>query len=153
MSGTQVSHFIRAPRSAVYRALLDSAAIAVWKVPVGMICRVHTFDAREGGAFRVSLTYEDANRRGKSAAHADTYHGRFVKLVPDECVVEVDEFETNDPTMRGRMTLTTTLVEKDSGTEVTMHYDGLPPGVSVADNEVGTRMALEQLAAFVESGR
>lgn len=151
MSGMQVSHFIRAPRSAVYRALLDSAAVAQWKVPAGMTCRVHAFDAREGGAFRISLTYEDAGRRGKSAAHTDTYHGRFVKLVPDECVVEVDEFETDDPAMRGQMTLTTSLVDRDGGTEVTMRYDRLPPGVSVADNEVGTRMAFKQLAAFVES--
>lgn len=153
MSRMQVSHIIQAPRSAVYRALLDPAAIAVWKVPAGMTCHVHAFEAREGGTFRISLTYEDVTQQGKSAAHTDTYHGRFVKLVPSECVVEVDEFETDDPAMQGQMTLTTTLVDKNGGTEVTMHYDGLPPGVSVADNELGTRMALEQLAAFVETGR
>lgn len=30
----------------------------------------------------------------EAVAHTDTYHGRFVALVPDELVVEVDEFET-----------------------------------------------------------
>jgi hypothetical protein len=29
-------------------------------------------------------------------------------------------------------------------------HDGLPPGVPVADNETGWRMALEKLAALVE---
>lgn len=153
MSRMQISHYIEAPRSVVYRALLDPAAIAVWKVPTDMTCRVHAFDAREGGTFRVSLTYQDATQRGKSAEHTDTYHGHFARLVTDECVVEVGEFETNDPAMRGQMTITTTLVDKDGGTGITMHYEGLPPGVSIADNEIGTRMALQRLAALVEEKR
>ncbi|HYP05429.1 MAG TPA: hypothetical protein VER03_04270, partial [Bryobacteraceae bacterium] len=49
---------------------------------------VHAFDAREGGAFRISLTYDQPAGSGKTTAHTDTYHGRFVKLVPDEVVVE-----------------------------------------------------------------
>src|SRR2546426_5810830 len=36
-----------------YRALLDPAAIARWRVPAGMSSHVHEFDAREGGRFRV----------------------------------------------------------------------------------------------------
>ena len=153
MSQMQINHYIEAPRSLVYQTLLDPVAIAVWKVPDGMTCRVHAFDAREGGAFRVSLTYQDTTQRGKSAEHTDTYHGHFTRLVPDECIVEVDEFETDDPAMRGQMKITTTLVDKDGGTEITMFYEGLPPGVSIADNEVGTRMALEKLAALVEARR
>jgi uncharacterized protein YndB with AHSA1/START domain len=89
-----------APRSAIYRALLDAGAIAKWRVPDGMTSHVHEFDAREGGSFRVSLTYDAPNRRGKSAQHTDTYHGRFVKLVANEQVVEVFEFETADPALR-----------------------------------------------------
>lgn len=153
MSRMQISHYIGAPRSEVYRALLDPQAIAVWKVPNGMTCRMHAFDARKGGTFRVSLTYRDTSRRGKSAEHTDTYHGYFARLVPDECVVEVVEFETDDPAMLGRMTVTTTLVDKEEGTEISMLYEGLPTGVSLADNEVGTRMALEKLAALVEGRR
>jgi uncharacterized protein YndB with AHSA1/START domain len=40
---------------------------------------------------------------------ADTNHGHFVQLVPNERLVEVDEFETTDPTIRGEMTITITL--------------------------------------------
>ena len=77
-----------------------------WKVPDGMTAHVHAFDAREGGEIRVSLTYVDEGGAGKTAAHTDTYHGRFVRLVPNEQIVEVDEFETTDPAMRGEMTST-----------------------------------------------
>jgi hypothetical protein len=48
------------------------------------------------------------------------------------------------------MTMTTTLVDADGGTDVTVLHEGIPAGVSDADNELGTRMALDNLAALVE---
>jgi uncharacterized protein YndB with AHSA1/START domain len=148
---TQVSCQVSAPRSAVYRALLDAGAIAKWRVPAGMSSRVHEFDAREGGSFRVSLTYDVPTDTGKSALHTDTYHGHFVKLVPNEQVVEVFEFETADPELRGQMTMTTTLTEAVGGTDVLVVHEGIPDKVPVADNETGTRMALANLAKLVEA--
>ena len=149
---TRVSRHVNAPRSAVYRALLDADAIARWRVPTGMTSQVHEFDPREGGAFRVSLTYEAPGRAGKSAARTDTYHGHFGKLIPDREVVEVFEFETADPGLRGQMTMTTTLTDSGGGTDVLVVHDGIPASVPPADNETGTRMALANLAALVESG-
>jgi uncharacterized protein YndB with AHSA1/START domain len=152
MSSTRISRHINAPRAAVYRALLDARAVATWKVPTSMTSHVHAFDAREGGSFRISLTYDAPTGTGKTTARTDTYHGRFVKLVPNEQVVEVDEFETTDPALRGEMTITITLVDADGGTDLHAVHDGLPPGVSAADNEIGWRLALGKLAALVEAG-
>jgi uncharacterized protein YndB with AHSA1/START domain len=142
---------VNAPRSAVYRALLDASAIAKWRVPDGMSSSVHEFDAREGGSFRISLTYDAPTGAGKSAPHTDTYHGHFVRLVPDEQVVEVFEFETADPGLRGEMTMTTTLTEAAGGTDVLVVHEGIPDKVPAADNETGTRMALANLARLVET--
>ena len=153
MNATRIRRRIDAPRPAVYRALLDARAVATWKVPDGMSCHVHAFDAREGGSFRISLTYDAPTGTGKTTAHTDTYRGRFVKLVPNEQVVEVDEFETDDPALRGEMTITITLADSDGGTDLVAVHDGLPPGVSPADNETGWQMALAKLAALVEAGR
>ncbi|MEU3844943.1 SRPBCC family protein [Streptomyces sp. NPDC028635] len=153
MYTTRLSRHVRAPRSSVYRALLDADAIARWRVPAGMTSRVHEFDARPGGRFRVSLTYDAPASEGKSAAHTDTYHGHFAELVPDEKVVEVLEFETDDPALRGRMTMTTTLTDaQDGGTHVLVLHEGIPDAVRPEDNETGTRMALDQLARLVEAG-
>ena len=152
MTSTRVSRHVRAPRPAVYRALLDADAVARWRVPAGMTSHVHEFDAREGGSFRVSLTYDTKDFAGKSTAHTDTYHGRFVKLVPNEQVIEVVEFETADPALQGEMTITITLADADGGTEINAAHDQLPPGVSPTDNETGWRMSLANLAALVESG-
>ena len=148
-----MTRVIRAPRGLVYEALLDPEAVARWKVPANMTCEVHTFDAREGGAIRVSLTYDAPDRSGKTAGRTDTYHGRFVRLVPGELVVEVDEFETADPALRWEMTITVSLRDHDEGTELVAVHEGLPDGVRPADNEEGWRQALDRLAALVETPR
>ena len=150
MYSTQISRRIKAPRSSIYRALLDAEAIAKWRVPTNMSSLVHEFEAREGGAFRVSLTYDAPEGTGKSAESTDTYHGRFLKLVPDEQVVEELEFETDDPALRGTMTVTTTLTDAGDGTEVTILHEGIPDAIPAADNETGTGMALAGLARLVE---
>jgi uncharacterized protein YndB with AHSA1/START domain len=149
---TQASCRIKAPRADVYRALLDEDAVQRWRVPQGMKSHIHAFDAREGGRFRVSLTYEYPGSTGKSAARTDTYHGHFAKLVPDEQVVEVLEFETGDAELVGVMTITTSLSDSDEGTDVVVVHEGVPDVISSADNEAGTRMALANLAALVEAG-
>jgi len=142
---------VNAPRPAVYQAFLDADAVAEWRVPDGMTSHVHEFEAREGGEFRVSLTYDAPDRTGKSAPHTDTYHGHFVRLVPDEQVVEVFEFETADPALGGTMTITTTLTDAGGGTDVLIVHEGIPDIVPAADNETGTRMALANLAKLVEA--
>lgn len=151
VTSTRVRRLIKAPRARVYGALVDPAAVARWRFPAGMTCHVHEFDAREGGALRISLTYDSPERSGKTLGRTDTYHGRFVTLVPDEALVEVDEFETADPELRGEMTITISLDDAEGGTELVAVHDGLPSGVSPADNEVGWQEALARLAALVES--
>ena len=151
MYSTTAAQHVKAPRAAVYRALIDPDAIARWRIPEGMHSEVHEFDAREGGAIRVSLTYDAPTRTGKTTSHTDAYRGRFVKLVANEQVVEVDEFETEDPALRGEMTITITLADANGGgTDLFAAHDGLPRGVSAADNDTGWRMALAKLAALVE---
>jgi uncharacterized protein YndB with AHSA1/START domain len=121
-------------------------------VPTGMTSQVHAFDAREGGSFRISLTYDAPTGTGKTTAHTDTFHGRFVKLVPNEEVVQVVEFETTDPSLHGEMTITITLADADGATDILAVHDELPPGLSTTDNEAGWRSSLAKLAALVESG-
>ena len=147
---TRLTRHITAPRSDVYRALLDPVAVVHWKVPPGMTSEVHEWDAREGGRLRVSLTYT-GDGVGKTSAHTDTYHGQFTELVPGERVVEVDEFESDDPALRGPMTITVTLIDAaDGGTDLVAVHEGLPGSVRPEDNELGWRESLDRLAALVE---
>lgn len=152
MAETRVRRHVAAPRAVVYRLLLDPAAVVRWKVPDGMTAEVHTFEAREGGAVRVSLTYDAPDAAGKTAAHTDSYHGRFLRLVPNETIVEVDAFETDDPAMQGEMRSTITLADApQGGTDVVGVHEDLPSGLNPADNETGWRMAFDKLAALAEA--
>lgn len=153
MTSTTIRHRVNAPRANVYRALLDRDAIARWMVPDGMTCQVHELEPREGGRLRISLTYEAPTGAGKTTAHTDTYHGTFTRLVPDEQVVEVVEFETANPALQGEMTISFTLTETDGATEVRAVHDRLPPGLSAEYNELGWRLSLGKLAALVEAER
>jgi uncharacterized protein YndB with AHSA1/START domain len=151
MSTTRMRRVFNAPRERVFEALVDPAAVARWRFPTGMTCEVHTFEPREGGAIRVSLTYVAADRTGKTSGRTDTYHGRFVRLVPNELVVEVDEFETDDPELRGEMTMTIELADADGGTELVAVHEGLPDAVPPEQNEAGWTEALDRLSALLES--
>src|SRR6266508_1436177 len=141
MATTRLTRHIRAPRGVVYRALLDAEDVQQWMVPEGMTSQIHAFDAREGGEFRISLTYDMPTAAGKTTSQTDSFHGRFVQVI---------EFETDDPAMKGETTITYSLADADDGTELILLYENLPPGVSPADNELGSRMSLDKLAKLVE---
>lgn len=53
--------------------------------------------------------------------------------------------------MQGEVTTTVELLKVNGGTQLTALHEGLPPGVSPADNETGWRMPLEKLAKLVEA--
>ena len=121
-------------------------------VPDGMSSRIHEFDGREGGAFRISLIYDSPGSVGKTSNRTDTFQGRFIEVVPDSKVVQVVEFESDDTAMQGEMTIAYLLQEAGGGTDVTGIHENLPPGLSVADNELGWSMSMDKLAQLVERG-
>lgn len=147
---TRLTHVVRAARSDVYRALVDPSAVQQWMVPDGMTSHIHRFEPVTGGSFRISLTYDAPTSAGKSDPQTDTFHGRFVRLAVDTEVVQVVEFETDDPTMRGEMTITYALADVEGGTEITGTHEGVPPGVRAEDNELGWSMSMAKLARLVE---
>jgi len=150
MYSQTATQLVRAPRAAVYAALLDPRATETWRVPDDMTARVAEWEPTEGGRFEVSLTYRAEDRTGKTEGATDTYAGTFVRLVPDEQVVEEIEFASDDPELQGTMTMTWTLRAVDGGTEVDLLHEGLPDAVPPDDNATGTRMSLTKLAAYVE---
>lgn len=136
----------------MYQAFVDPEAVATWLAPDTMQSHVHSFDAREGGTFRISLTYQNPDdfQRGKTSDSTDTYHGRFVKLIPYEKIVEAIEFESQDPAFAGEMIMTVTFADVDSGRAVSLRYENVPAGIRPEDNEAGSRSSLQKLAALIE---
>jgi uncharacterized protein YndB with AHSA1/START domain len=156
-ASTRVSRIINAPRAAVYQACTDPVAIATWRVPDGMEAHVHMFDLREGGHFRISLTYRDQRLlparqpvRGKTSDDTDTFHGRFLELRPNVRIVELVVFQSDDPGFAGEMKITTTFTDTAGGTDVTLLCEDIPAGIRPGDNDAGCRQSLQNLARLME---
>lgn len=149
---TKNSKVIKAPRDALYRSFTEPAALAVWLAPGEMTGKVHDFDARVGGGYRMSLFYpaSEQTARGKTAEREDRFTSRFVELTPRSRIVQAITFDTDDPAFSGEMTMDVTLEERDGSTEVTIVFEHIPPGIRPEDNELGTELSLEKLARYVE---
>ncbi len=148
-----MTRWVRAESDEVYQALLDPFAVAAWRVPNGMSAKIHEFDARKGGRFRISLHPDAAGEASRSAEGTQTFRARFTRLLPGQLVVETIEFQSRNPRMDGILTITTELRDADGGTEVTMVYDDIPDAAQGAVDDVALQMALVRLAAWVEDDR
>jgi len=146
------SRLIKAPPHVIYQAHLDPQAIARWRPPKGMTAKVHAFEPRAGGTFRMAFIYDQPGpgSRGKTSEDADVFEGRFAELVPDRRIVEVVRFESADPAFAGEMRLTTSLAPTADGTHVTVIAENVPRGISAADHAAGIASSLANLAAYVE---
>ena len=145
---TRTSRVIRARPEELYAAFLDPTALIDWLPPAEMTGKIHEFDARVGGGYRMSLFYppDEHAFRGKTSEREDMFTVRFAELSPPSRIVETVTFHTADPAFLGEMTITVTLEAVSGGTEVTFLCENLPPGVRAEDNEAGARLSLEQLA-------
>ena len=151
-TGTRTSRFIKAPSETLYRLFIDPEALAVWLPPEKMTGKIHEFDARLGGGYRMSLFYPPSEQlyRGKTSEREDRFTARFFELRPPKRIVELISFDSNNPAFSGVMIMVVSFEESDAGTEVTVSFDNLPPGIRPEDNEAGSRSSLEKLARYVE---
>lgn len=145
------SRLIRAPASRVYRAFATARAMESWLPPEGMTGTMLAFAFREGGAYRMRLTYnEPQHTPGKTSKDADEVEGRFVKLMPDERIEQAVAFESDDPAFAGEMRMTWTFESGKGGTLVTVRCEDVPEGIRPEDHQAGLTSTLNNLAAFVE---
>lgn len=142
----RVSTTIGASPERVYAALVDCEALVAWLPPEGMSARFERFDARPGGSYRLVLTYDDAGGgRGKATADSDVMEARFVSLVPGVRVMQEVDFESDDPSFSGTMTMTWDLSSVDGGTLVEITAHDVPDGISAEDHAAGMASSLANL--------
>ena len=140
---------IEASPDEVFAALVDAGARAVWLPPAGMTGRFSWFDARPGGGYRLTLTYDDEATRGKSEDNTDVVEVRFTVVDAPREVVEEADFVSDDPALAGTMTMTWTLEPADGGTLVTITAYDVPDGVSSEDHVTAFESTLSNLDSYV----
>jgi uncharacterized protein YndB with AHSA1/START domain len=147
------SRVVTADAERTFAALVDPVQLSVWLPPAGMSAMFERFDLRAGGSYRLVLRYaEPPVGGGKASADSDVVEARFVEIVPGVRVVQAVDFESDDPTFAGTMTMTWTVTSLGDGTtRVDLRADDVPPGVSAEDHAAGLASSLDNLARHLAS--
>lgn len=141
-TGTVRLHrILRTGPERLYRAFLESDALAKWLPPYGFTCQVHHLDARVGGTHKMSF-------RNFAAGEGHSFGGEYLELVPSRTIRYTDQFDA--PNLPGRMETTVSLRQVSCGTELTIVQEGLPEAIPEEMCYLGWQESLAQLARLVE---
>jgi uncharacterized protein YndB with AHSA1/START domain len=122
--------------------------------PGGMTGTMLAFDFREGGSYRMRLTYKNASiAPGKTSDDSDEAEVRIDKLVLDRRIEQSVTFDSDDPKFSGLMRIIWMFTVVEDGTLVGVRCEDVPIGITVEDHEAGLNSTLNNLAAFAEAGR
>ena len=141
-NAVRLHRVLRAPAERVYRAFLEPDSLAKWLPPHGYTARVHQFDGRVGGTFRISFTH-------LGSGHSHSFGGEYLELVPGRRIRHTDRFD--DPGLPGDMQVAIDLATVSCCTDVQIVQDGIPEVIPVEDCYVGWQQSLQLLALLVEA--
>ncbi|QOJ22658.1 MAG: SRPBCC family protein [Gammaproteobacteria bacterium] len=133
---------LRAPPERIYRAFLDADAMVKWLPPNGFIGKIHHFDAKVGGRFKMSFT-------NLGTGHSHSFGGEYLELMPFERIRHTDRFD--DPNLPGEMQVTISLKPVSCGTELNIVQEGVPAVIPAEACYLGWQESLTLLAKLVEA--
>ena len=143
MSGNTVKlhRVIKAAPDKIYRAFLDADAMCKWLPPHGFTGKVHHIDAAVGGTYKMSFT-------NFTSGVSHSFGGKYLELIPNEKIVNTDDFE--DPNLPGTMKTTVTFKSVSVGTELNVTQEGIPEVIPIEACYLGWQESLELLSKLVE---
>lgn len=140
-STIKLHRVIAAKPEKVYRAFVESDAVASWLPPYGYLCTVHELDAKVGGKHKMSF-------RNFTTGHGHSFGGTYLELVPGSKLVYTDSFD--DPNLPGEMRCTVTLKTVSVGTELNVVQEGVPDVIPAEACYLGWQQSLRKLVELVE---
>lgn len=139
----RLKRVIKAPPEKIYKAFTDADALCAWLPPHGFVGKMHSYDPKVGGKFRMSFYTV-------TKSWNNTFGGTYTELVPYSKIVHTDRFETDDPTMQGEMRVTILLKPHAEGTLLEIEQAGIPGGPAASGAPYGWAQSLDKLAQLVE---
>jgi uncharacterized protein YndB with AHSA1/START domain len=132
---------VRTTPEKLYRAFLDADAMSKWLPPHGFTCKVHHFEPKVSGTFRMSFT-------NFTSGNSHAFGGTYLELKPHERIRYTDKFD--DPNLPGEIQVTITLKKVTCGTELNIEQSGVPAVIPAEACYLGWQESLGQLASLVE---
>jgi uncharacterized protein YndB with AHSA1/START domain len=132
---------LRSTPEKVYRAFLDADAMAKWLPPHGFTCKVHHFEPKVGGGFRMSF-------HNFTSGNSHSFSGEYLELLPHQRIRYTDKFD--DPGLPGVLQVSVTLTPVSCGTELAVVQENIPEAIPLEMCYLGWQESLLQLAALVE---
>jgi uncharacterized protein YndB with AHSA1/START domain len=141
MSTVKLHRVFIAPPEKLFRAFTDPDAMASWLPPYGFVCKVHAFDMKVGGTYRMSFL-------NFSTGNSHSFGGEYLDVVPGKILKYSDRFD--DPNLPGEMITTVTFKAVSCGTELHITQQGIPPAIPAEMCYLGWQESLEKLKKLVE---
>ncbi|MEQ1619262.1 MAG: SRPBCC family protein [Terricaulis sp.] len=132
---------LRAWPERVYRAFMDGDALCKWLPPHGFTAKMHHFEAKVGGGYRMSFT-------NFTTMGSHSFEVKYLELQPNERIVHTDQFD--DPNLPGEMRVTITFKKASVGTELNIEQAGVPDVIPPDACYLGWGESLTLLAQLVE---
>jgi len=133
---------LRATPERIYRAFLDADAMVKWLPPNGFTGKMHHFDAKIGGTYKMSFT-------NFTTAKSHSFGGTYVELKPHERIRYTNKFD--DANLPGEMQTTIILRHVFCGTELNITQEGIPAAIPAEACYLGWQESLALLAKLVEA--
>src|SRR5205085_7472234 len=121
----------------VYRAFVESDALAKWLPPNGFTCTVHHLEPNVGGTYKMSF-------RNFTTGQSHSFGGEYLELVPNERLRYSDKFD--NPGLPGEIRVTVTLRRVQVGTDLNIVQEGLPDAIPQEACYLGWQDSLQNLA-------
>ncbi len=125
----------------VFRAFADADAMASWLPPFGFVCKVHQFDFKAGGVYKMSFT-------NFTTGSSHSFGGEYLEIVPNQLLKYSDRFD--DPNLPGEMITTVQLTAVSCGTELHITQTGIPDMIPSEMCYLGWQESLEKLKKLTE---
>lgn len=132
---------LRASPEKVYKAFIDPEALVKWLPPHGFTAKMHHFEGKVGGSFKMSFT-------NFSTGNGHSFGGKYLELVPGEKLRYTDKFD--DASLPGEMNVTVQLKKVFCGTEMHITQEGVPDLIPAEACYMGWQESLTLLAQLVE---
>jgi uncharacterized protein YndB with AHSA1/START domain len=141
MSTVKLHRVLTAPPEKVFKAFTNPDAMASWYPPYGFVCKVHAFDLKVGGTFKMSFV-------NFSTGNGHSFGGEYLEIEPNQKLKFSDRFD--DPNLPGEMITTVTLNSVLCGTELHIVQEGIPAAIPAEMCYLGWQESLEKLKKLVE---